>query len=36
MKRSQPSITSSGPPLSPSGLVFSANQRLISLIEPSV
>ena len=36
MKRSHPSITSLGPPLSRSGLVFSANQRLISLIEPSL
>jgi hypothetical protein len=35
MKRSQPSITSFGPPLSFSGFEFSAYQRLIGVIELS-
>ena len=34
-KRSAPSITSAGPPVRCSGLVSSANQRLMSGIEPS-
>jgi hypothetical protein len=35
MKRSAPSITSLGPPLSFSGFEFSAYQRLIGVIDPS-
>ena len=34
MNRSQPSITSSGPPGSFSGFEFSAYHRLMSLISP--
>ncbi len=35
MKRSMPSMTSAGPPVSFSGFVVSAYQRLIAGIEPS-